>query len=116
MKSRSLWQLFKFLYAAFFLVTLVLAYTGKLHIPLAQPPYDKAGHLILYGTATFLGHRILGYRRLRRLPLFPLLFGIFTIAEELFQSLSPNRTLDAVDLIFSFLGIGLGYWLAERSR
>jgi hypothetical protein len=29
---------------------------------------------------------------------------------------SPNRTLDAIDQIASFLGILLGYWLAEKGR
>jgi VanZ family protein len=50
------------------------------------------------------------------LPLFPFLFAIGALVEELLQVFSPNRTLDAIDLIASFLGILLGYWLAEKGR
>lgn len=134
MKSQSkvnrVWQGITLFYTAFFAITLFLAYTGQLAIPLADPPFDKVGHLVLYGIATFLGHRGFKYCTIRlqairlttvrlnivRVPLFPLLFTLFTIAEELFQAFSPNRTLDAIDLIFSCLGIGFGYWLAEKCR
>lgn len=124
MKPRSFqsvrwgWGALTAVYLGIFLTILVLAYTGNL------PPYlqqnDKLGHLVLYGLATYLGHRILKYRRVRLfhlpLPLFPLLFSLFTVIEEGAQSLSPNRTLDAIDLLASFAGIGLGYWLAEREK
>lgn len=123
MKSQSktwFWQSITVLYTVFFGVTLYLAYTGKLAIPLSHPWFDKVGHFVLYAIPTFLGHRILGFRRIRiqtvRIPLFPLLFTIFTIAEESVQSLSPNRTFDLIDLVCSFIGIGFGYWFAEKCR
>ena len=115
------WRLMALLYLAAFLVTLVLAYTNNLpgYIGLI-PGFDKIGHVVLYFVATYLGHRALNCRhwRLGRwlIPLFPLLFALFTLGEELVQGLSPNRTLDGLDLLFSGIGIVLGYWLAQRSR
>lgn len=96
-----------------------MAYTGNLPSQLGRIPfYDKIGYLLLYGIAAYLGHRVLGSRRVRlgtiAVPLFPFLFAIVTVAEETLQILSPNRTFDVTDLIASFLGITLGYWLAER--
>lgn len=109
------------LYLLLFLTILWLAYTRQLPEFLQfMPNYDKPGHVILYALAVYLGHRISRYRRFSgfrmNLPGFPIFFALFTVTEELLQSLSPNRTLDTVDLIASFAGIGLGWWLAERSR
>jgi hypothetical protein len=108
-------------YAATFLLILWAAYTN--HLPTGFlntiPYYDKVGHVILYGIATYLGHRV--WRRRFCLggvawPLFPALFALFTLVEEGLQGLSPYRTLDGVDLICSLLGIGLGYALASKSK
>lgn len=114
--SRWFWWGLGSLYAATFLTILVLAYTNNL--PAWVNHYDKPGHVILYAVATYLGHRVFACRRLNlgrfRLPLFPLLFGVFTLVEEGVQSLSPYRTLDAIDLVASFAGIALGFWLADR--
>ncbi len=113
-RQRQLWAI---LYGCAFFVTLVLAYMGKL--PSALTGNDKLGHVVLYAIATFLGHRALGGRRWRRslngwyIPLFPALFGLFTIVEESCQSLSPNRTFDLGDLVASFLGIAIGWGWAE---
>lgn len=114
--ARWFWWGLGSLYAVTFLVILALAYTNNL--PAWVNHYDKLGHLILYAVATYLGHRVFARRRLHlkrfRLPLFPLLFGVFTLVEEGVQSLSPYRTLDAIDLVASFAGIALGFWLADR--
>jgi polysaccharide biosynthesis protein VpsQ len=112
------WGLLTVLYAGIFLAILILAYTNRL--PSILTANDKLAHVVLYCIATYLGHRILKRRRIQILtltiPLFPLLFGIFTAIEEACQSLSPYRTLDAMDLLASFAGIVLGYWLVERHR
>ncbi|NJR68906.1 MAG: hypothetical protein HC771_09730 [Synechococcales cyanobacterium CRU_2_2] len=115
-------------YALCFGATLWVAYHG--HLPTwfqRIPNYDKPAHLILYAIATYLGHRCLNHRHVRlsrwlngrgsryQLPLFPLLFTLFTIVEELSQGASPHRTLDALDLVCSLAGVGLGYGLAQRS-
>ena len=108
------------LYASLFLIVLVAAYRGQL--PLEQlsriPYYDKLGHVLLYAIATYLGHQVCYRWRLfggLRLPAFPILFGIATVAEELTQGLAPSRTLDPIDLICSVGGIFLGYGLAAAS-
>lgn len=102
-------------YAAIFITILIFAYQGKLPAFLTQN--DKLAHVILYAIAAFVGHRACNRRSLKlgrfALPAFPLGFTVFTIAEELFQSLSPNRSLDAWDLVASLVGIGLGYGLAQ---
>lgn len=108
------------LYGGLFGLTLWLAYSGNLPSWFqAIPYYDKPAHLGLYALATYLGHRLFARRSLPlgpwRIALFPLLFGLFTVAEELGQGLSPNRTLDGLDLLCSLLGVGLGYGLAQRA-
>jgi len=111
------------IYGGLFLVMLWAAYNGTLPVGRLLgnvPNADKAGHVILYCVASYLGHRVFRLRHLRRwalpIPVFPAIFGLFTLAEEVLQGLSPNRTLDALDLVCSFVGVGLGYWLAERQR
>ncbi|MEO0768081.1 MAG: VanZ family protein [Cyanobacteria bacterium J06649_4] len=105
-------------YGLFFLVILVLAYTGNLPIGALSRfhNFDKVGHLVLYFIPSYLGHQLCRYRHIRqlRLPVFPSLFALFTIAEELVQGFSPNRTLDTGDMVCSLVGIGVGYWLAQR--
>ncbi|MGG6294752.1 VanZ family protein [Leptolyngbya sp. AN02str] len=107
-------------FAGFFLWILILAYQGNLPPQLEQfPNHDKLGHVVLYGLGAFLGHRVLHRHRVRLgpwvLPWWILAFSTFTVVEELIQSQSPHRSLDALDLVCSGVGIWLGYWLAERS-
>ncbi|MEO0456717.1 MAG: VanZ family protein [Cyanobacteria bacterium P01_A01_bin.114] len=110
------------IYAAMFCLTLWAAYTDNLPTRLLNtiPYYDKIGHLVLYFIPSYLGHRVLRNRHFRalglRMPIFPTLFGLFTLTEELIQGFSPYRTLDMVDLICGFVGIVIGYGLAQRSQ
>ncbi|MEL6161171.1 MAG: VanZ family protein [Cyanobacteria bacterium J06623_5] len=105
-------------YGLFFLVILITAYTG--HLPVGWFTQfhnaDKVGHLVLYFIPSYLGHRLCRCRHIGRLnlPLFPSLFALFTVTEELVQGFSPNRTLDAGDMVCSLVGIAVGYWLAQR--
>ncbi|NES87202.1 MAG: hypothetical protein F6K10_41070 [Moorea sp. SIO2B7] len=115
------WVIAASIYAAILLTIFILAYTGNLPTQLKMIPFhDTLGHFILYGIATYLGHRVLKRRKMNLLgyfiPLWPFLFGIFTIVEELIQSLSPNRTFSWLDMIASIVGILFGYWLAEKSK
>ncbi|MEM8808127.1 MAG: VanZ family protein [Cyanobacteria bacterium P01_G01_bin.38] len=109
-------------YAAMFCLTLWAAYTDNLptHLLETIPYYDKIGHLVLYFIPSYLGHRVLKNRHFTplglRLPIFPTLFGLFTVTEELIQGFSPYRTLDMADLICGFVGIVVGYGLAQRSQ
>lgn len=107
-------------YACFFFFTLWAAYHNQLPLNFLEqlPNYDKFGHVIVYCIPSYLGHCLCRQKHFKQagwsLPVFPVLFALFTIAEELLQGLSPYRTLDAGDLICSFAGIGLGYWFAQR--
>ena len=108
------------LYGLFFLVTLFAAYTNRLPLGLLSrlPNYDKLGHVILYFIPTYLGHRLCKQKHIKRLnlslPVFPVLFTLFTFTEELIQGFSPHRTLDIGDLLCSLVGIVCGYGLAQR--
>ncbi|MEL6470411.1 MAG: VanZ family protein [Cyanobacteria bacterium J06623_4] len=108
------------IYGLFFLLMLIAAYTG--HLPVGwitrYHNADKVGHLVLYFIPSYLGHRLCRYRHIWRgtLPLFPVLFTLFTVTEELIQGFSPNRTLDAGDMVCSLVGIAVGYWLAQRQQ
>jgi VanZ family protein len=114
--ARLPWILSTIGFMGVFATILWFAYHGTLHPFFTQN--DKLAHFILYGTASFLGHRATNRRHLQQLgypiPLFPVLFTLFTLGEELVQQFSPNRTLDLMDLLASFAGIAVGYWLAER--
>jgi len=109
-------------YSAFFLIILWAAYNNRLPLEwLSQfPNYDKAGHVVLYCIPAYLGHRLLRRKHVRflaqQLPLFPALFTLFTLTEELVQGFSPYRTLDIGDMFCSLAGIAMGYWLANRSH
>ncbi|WP_299485743.1 hypothetical protein [Acaryochloris sp. IP29b_bin.137] len=119
MRSQPRLKWLALIYAALFGWILVLAYTGNLPSQLAVIPYyDKFGHIILYGVATYLGHRLLHRFTFRlghfRLPLWVIAFSTWTLAEEGAQFFAPTRSLDALDLVCSALGIGTGYWLAKQ--
>ncbi|MGD1899501.1 MAG: hypothetical protein ACFB16_21465 [Phormidesmis sp.] len=105
-------------YGLCFLLMLFLAYEGRLPVGWFTQFHnaDKVGHLILYCIPSYLGHRLCrGKHVFHWLPAFPGLFTLFTITEELAQGLSPNRTLDAGDMVCSLVGIAAGYWLAQRT-
>lgn len=105
-------------YASLFVLILWAAYTNSLPLGLLRriPYYDKIGHVVLYALASYLGHRVINKRHfkgIRYLPVFPVLFGLAMTAEEIFQGLSPYRTLDSLDLVCSLGGIIFGYLLAQ---
>ncbi|MEO0394535.1 MAG: hypothetical protein AAF243_00955 [Cyanobacteria bacterium P01_A01_bin.137] len=108
-------------YGALFLLILWGAYTNNLPLNLLAkiPHYDKIGHVVLYATASYLGHRVSNRRHfkgIRSLPIFPVLFGLAMTAEEIVQGLSPYRTLDSLDLVCSLSGVVLGYVLAQSGH
>ncbi|NEO28639.1 MAG: hypothetical protein F6K03_17615, partial [Kamptonema sp. SIO4C4] len=85
------WRLIALLYAATLVFIGVSAYQQTLpayfnHIP----HYDTIGHIVLYLIATYLGHRVLRFRKIPffgyRLPLFPVIFSVITIGDEYLQS------------------------------
>ena len=109
------------IYLVILYIILFLAYTGNLPRQISLIPFhDVIGHFILYSIASYLGHRVFQRRKINLLsfsiPLWPLLFGIFTITEESLQSLSPNRTFSWIDMTASIFGLLFGYWIAQKSR
>ena len=113
------WLLAALVYAATLVSIGFLAYTNGLPGYLGYIPYhDLLGHFILYGTASYLGDRVLRGRKLTiigyRIPLFALIFGIITVGEEYLQSFSPYRTFSWLDMTASLLGLLVGYWFAQR--
>lgn len=112
------WIFASFLYFVLILGIMLLASLGYLaHFPLARPPYDKLGHFILYGIASFLFHRASGRRMIAifhyPIPLGPFVFTLFTIAEEMLQAIFPKRTASLEDLVASLAGIMIFYTLGE---
>ena len=120
--STRIWKILAVIYALIFITIGILAYFHGL--PKVLTVNDKAGHVILYGIATYLGHRALNRRKVKlgswSIPVFPTLFAGLTTIDEFCQLLSPNRSFDLGDLAASFFGILIAYGLAElgppRSR
>ena len=82
-------------------------------------PYgDKAGHLVLMGTLSFLCNlafpprRSDGYRRFVTTTTLVLL--VLITGEEIAQAFKPRRTCDFVDWLADLAGLGLGQTAAMR--
>ena len=113
------WKLAFFSYLGILLGIMLLADTGMLKtFILAHPPYDKPGHFILYGIASFLSHRAINRRYLVifgvSIPLGPFIFSHFTAFEEILQAILPNRTASFEDFFASMAGIILFYYIGEK--
>ena len=85
--SKKIWIVAVFLYFLILLSIMLLADTGKLvNFPLAHPPYDKLGHFVLYGIASFLCHRATGKKNMNlfnySIPFGPAIFTIFTAGKK----------------------------------
>ncbi len=112
------------LFAVFILTIIILADTdrlGFLAVVYAFPYGDKAGHFILYGILSLLLNltflRSLHHRPSRLVAVsVTLLLALAIGLEEWSQTLVPERTPDWVDLIFSYLGVSVGTWLAWKYR
>ena len=116
--SKKFWIVTSVFYFLIILSIMLIADMGKLvNFPLAHPPYDKLGHFILYGIASFLCHRATGKKMIRllnyRIPFGPAIFTVFTAAEETLQAILPNRTASIEDFLFSFGGIAVFYGIGE---
>jgi hypothetical protein len=116
--SKKFWIIACFIYFGFILSIMLVADLGILvNFSLARPPYDKLGHFVLYGIASFLCHRATSKRMINILnypiPFGPGIFTIFTAMEEMLQAILPNRTASIEDFLFSFGGIAIFYWIGE---
>lgn len=116
--SKKFWIIACFVYLVIILSIMLVADLGILaNFSLARPPYDKLGHFVLYGIASFLCHRATSKRMINILnypiPFGPGIFTIFTAVEEMLQAILPNRTASIEDFLFSFGGIVVFYWIGE---
>ena len=116
--SKKFWIVSSVVYFLIILSIMLIADMGKLvNFSLAHPPYDKLGHFILYGIASFLCHRATGKKMIRLfnyvIPFGPAIFTVFTAAEETLQAILPNRTASIEDFLFSFGGIAVFYGIGE---
>ncbi|MBI5932887.1 MAG: VanZ family protein [Chloroflexi bacterium] len=110
------------LFALFIVAVIALADTNRIGFlkELYDFPHgDKAGHFILYGILSFLLNasfvRALRHRPARRILFFvSLLLALAIGIEEWSQVLVPGRTPDWCDLLFSYLGVAAGAWMANR--
>jgi VanZ family protein len=111
------------LFLLFILLVIVGADMGSLSPYLRGiydfPGGDKIGHFTLYGILAFLLARAFP-RSLQFGPLSApvaiIALVIFATLEEYTQRFFSTRTSDLFDLIFSFLGILAGTWLASRKK
>ncbi|MBE9187772.1 VanZ family protein [Microcoleus sp. LEGE 07076] len=116
--SNKFWIVACVLYFLMILSIMLVADMGLLvNFSLAHPPYDKVGHFVLYGIASFLCHRATGKKMMMVLnypiPFGPALFTMFTAGEEMLQAILPNRTASIEDFLFSLGGILVFYWIGE---
>jgi VanZ family protein len=110
------------LFAIFIVIVIALADANRLGFIKSLydfPHGDKAGHFILYGILSFLLN-LSFLRSLRKQPArqvvisVSLLLALAIGLEEWSQVLIPERTPDWVDLLFSYLGVTLGAWIAWK--
>lgn len=118
------WAIALFIYFGLLTLISISAYQSNLPAALDRiPHYDVFGHFFLIGIASYLTHRTLNRRRLwvgsLRLPIAPMAIASLTVLDELFQGLSPARTMSIIDFSANMLGIlafyGLDGWLRSRS-
>jgi VanZ family protein len=110
------------LFAAFILAVIVLAdggHLGFLNFVYDFPYGDKVGHFILYGILSFLlnltiirSRPILTSKRVA--VIVTLILALAIGLEEWSQNFFPGRTPSWVDLMFSYLGVLGGAWLAWK--
>ena len=107
-----------------FIVTIIILADANLLGPLRAVynfPYgDKAGHFVLYGLLTFvLDLAFLAKPHAdskRRILFIGLTLAALIGLEEWSQSRFPSRTMDIVDLSFSYAGVIIFSWIAYRIK
>jgi VanZ family protein len=116
-ERRPPWAWLFFAQLALVMGASVLATTGHLPTNLFQhSPFDKLGHLLLYGGLAFFAVAFFRHR-LRWLVIICLL--VLATLEELSQRALPRRTFDVGDLAMNIVGIsafGLAAVTAARFR
>jgi len=102
LQHRPGWAWLFFAHLALVILASVLATTGHLPARVFRSPVDKLGHLLAYGTLSFLAVSYFGHQR--RWRVIVLLLVAATI-EEISQRAFATRTFDLGDLAMNTLGI-----------
>jgi len=116
-EQRPPWAWLFFAQLALVLGASLLATTGHFPVTLFQrSPFDKVGHLLVYGGLSFFAVAFFGHRHRWRVIICLL---VLAILEELSQRALPRRTFDVGDLAMNIIGIstfGLAAVTAARLR
>lgn len=104
-ERRPLWAWLFFAQLALVAGATLLATTGHFPVTLFQrSPFDKVGHLLVYGGLAFLAVTFFGHRHRWRV-----IIGLLVVAslEELSQRTLPRRSFDLGDLAMNIVGISI---------
>lgn len=108
-----------YLYSLLVIFFIVVAYKGLIPYYFGNIPfYDKVGHFLLIGFYSYILNLVLKRQKINfknfSIPLAPLVIGVIFTIEECFQSLSPVRTFDLLDLACDFAGIYVFYFIDQK--
>ncbi len=120
-----MYRIAAFAASSFFLFTIwviYLANTGGssvfFNISNSTPYGDKIGHLILFGSFTFLLNFALKFRRFtlfsKSILTGTVCIVLFALGEEISQAFIATREFDLIDLASDAVGIGFFNFLSER--
>ncbi len=91
---------------------------GFLRLVYDFPGGDKAGHIFLIGTLTFLLNHALAGRTVAvgkcRVQLGGIIIAAVMTVEEVSQIWIPSRTFDLLDLAANYTGVLCAGWLTRR--
>jgi VanZ family protein len=104
-EQRPAWAWLFFAQLALVVGASLLATTGHFPMTLFQrSPFDKGGHLLVYGALAFFAVAFFGHGRR-----WHVVIGLLVLAtlEELSQRALPRRTFDLGDLAMNIIGISI---------
>ena len=116
-KINKIWVVLSILISVLIAAILYAAYLGEIPSFIGSVPYyDKIGHFVLYGMLSYVFWRVTNRKTVSKIPLSPTIITALTIAEELLQGLSSNRTAIYSDLIFSLAGVWMIIFIDRRFK
>ena len=122
MSKKMIIHIFSILFFAFFVLVLYMANTNTfpqfIRTVYDFPGGDKVGHVVMLMLLSFAVNMILRGKRFyvfkKSLLLGSIVTLLFITLEELHQIFIPTRTFDLLDLMCSYIGIGVGDFLARK--
>ena len=104
-EQRPPWAWLFFAQVALVVGASLLATTGHFPVTLFQrSPFDKMGHLLVYGGLAFFAVAFFGQRHRWNVIIWLL---VLATLEELSQKALPRRTFDLGDLAMNIIGISI---------